>query len=144
MRLCDANILIYAFDTSSPHHKRCKMWLDGHLNGMQKIGFPWPSLLAFVRIVTNPRIYEFPASIPEAWNQVEAWLGNETAFIPQPSRNHSGFMKKILQATQLKSNDLPDAHLAALAIEHGLILCSTDSDFSRYKDIKWENPLDQV
>lgn len=141
MRLIDANILIYAYDTNSHRNAVCRAWLDNHLNGIHRVGLPWQSLLAFARIVTNPRIYEFPASAGDAWEQVGEWLELENSFIPHPGPNHYRLMSGLISSMSHKSNDIPDAHLAALCLEHGLIMCSTDSDFLRYQELRVENPL---
>ena len=141
MRIVDANILIYAYDSGSPNHHVCRMWLDAHLNGRRKVGLPWSSLLAFARIVSNPRIYTTPVSVSKAWDQVIEWLNLEPVFIPRPATDHKNILGHIINSSSITANDLPDAHLAALAIENGLILCSTDSDFAKYTDIEWENPI---
>ena len=142
MKLVDANILIYAWDLNSPHHPACKTWLEQHLNSRRKFGIPWASALAFSRIVSNPRIYERPATTHTAWQQVRQWLAVDSVFIPEPMDDHAAIIAHILGSTALSANDLPDVHLAALAIEHGLVLCSTDSDFAKYKDLVRENPLE--
>ena len=141
MRIVDANILIYAYDSGTPNHQVCRKWLDARLNGHRKVGMPWSSLLAFARIVANPRIYTEPVTVSEAWDQVTDWLSLEPVFIPQPAPDHQHILGHIIKSSSITANDLPDTHLAALAIEHGLILCSTDSDFAKYRDIEWENPL---
>jgi toxin-antitoxin system PIN domain toxin len=139
--LVDANLLIYAHVDSFPQHLKSRQWLDGHLNGTAPVGLPWPSLLAFVRLVTNPRIFERAESIEEAWQQVEEWLDCSPVWTPQPTEQHREVMRKLLVSQGIRSNLIPDAHLAALAIEHGLILCSTDGDFGRFAGLRWENPL---
>lgn len=105
------------------------------------MGLPWPSLLAFVRLVTNPRVFERPASIPEAWAQASAWLKNESVWIPLPTVRHPEVLTSLLSQPGLNANHVPDAHLAALAIEHGLIVSTTDTDFQLCDGIKTENPL---
>lgn len=118
-----------------------KSWLDEQLNGMGRVGLPWPSLLAFVRLVSNPRVFERPESITSAWGQVEQWLALESVWIPLPTDRHQETLGAVLRHTGERSNLVPDAHLAALAIEHGLTLCSTDGDFARFPGLRWENPL---
>lgn len=142
MILVDANLLVYAHASSLPQHERALRWLDEHLNGTAAVGLPWASLLAFVRLVTNPRIFERPESIPEAWKQVEAWLGCGSVWIPAPMERHREILAKLLLQTGMRSNLVPDAHLAALALEHGLILCSSDGDFARFSNLRWQNPLE--
>jgi len=141
MIVVDANLLVYARVASLPQHTRSLEWLDGKLNGTARVGLPWPSLLGFLRVVTNPRIFERPESIASAWRQVEEWLGCPWVWIPVPGEGHQGILAGLLKGTSGGANLVPDAHLAALAIEHGLTLCSTDGDFARFRDLSWENPL---
>jgi uncharacterized protein len=115
--LVDANLLIHARSATSANHAAVRACLASRLNGSAPVGLPWPSLLAFVRITTNPRIYPQPLTMGAAWGQVEAWLATGRADL------------------------VTEAHLAALAIEHGLTLCSTDGDFARFPGLRWENPL---
>lgn len=141
MILIDANLLIYARSAGSPDHAAARAWLDSRLNGSASVGLPWPSLLAFVRITTNPRIYPQPLTMNGAWEQVEAWLDCEPAWIPPPTERHRGVLGALLARAAGRADLVADAHLAALAIEHGLTLCSTDGDFARFPDLRWENPL---
>lgn len=141
MILVDANLLVYAYVTSLSQHQATRVWLDSHLNGPTPVGLPWPTLLSFVRLVSNPRIFERPRSIPDAWHQVEEWLACQVVWIPQPTERHREILGSLLTDTLTRSNLVPDAHLAALAIEHGLTLCSTDHDFSRFPALRWNNPL---
>ncbi len=140
MILVDANLLVYAQSRSFPQHEPARAWLDGRLNGPAPIGLPWPSLLAFVRAISNPRVVDRPRSLPEAWRQVEAWLDCSPAWIPLPTEHHRETLGGLLRVVP-RGNLVPDAHLAALAIEHGLTLCSTDGDFARFPGLRWENPL---
>jgi toxin-antitoxin system PIN domain toxin len=139
--LVDANLLIYAHVGSFAQHPRARDWLDAQLNGDTQVGLPWPSLLAFLRIVTNPRVFDRPESIADAWHQVEAWLGSAVAWIPQPTAGHRDLLARLVRAGGVQASRVPDAHLAALAIEHGLVLCSTDGDFARFADLRWRNPI---
>jgi toxin-antitoxin system PIN domain toxin len=143
MILIDANILIYAHVPTLPHHEAARRWLEEQLNE-SRVGLPWPSLLAFMRLVTNPRIFERPASITEAWSRVEEWLSLPSVWIPQPTERHSQILGELLRRGVDRPTLIPDAHLAALAIEHNLILCSTDEDFARFPQVRWLNPLQQV
>jgi len=139
--LLDANLLIYAHVSSFPQHAQARGWLDTQLNGRGPVGLPWPSLLAFLRMVTNPRVFERPEPIADAWRQVHAWLEAEVVWIPQPTERHRDVLAMLLTAPGVQANLVPDAHLAALAIEHGLLLCSTDGDFGRFADLRWQDPL---
>ncbi|MBS0151601.1 MAG: type II toxin-antitoxin system VapC family toxin [Nitrospira sp.] len=143
MILVDANLLVYAHVTSLSQHQAARVWLDSRLNGPTLLGLPWPSLLSFVRLVSNPRIFEQPLSISDAWHQIEEWLACSVVWIPQPTECHQEVLGSLLTDSLTRSNLVPDAHLAALAIEHGLILCSTDRDFARFPNLRWENPLHQ-
>jgi uncharacterized protein len=139
--LVDGNLLIYARVASLPQHAVAHEWLDRRLNDRARVGLPWPSLLSFLRVVTNPRIFERPEAVGSAWGQVEAWLGCPDVWIPQPAGNHRVILARMLAHTGGGANLIPDAHLAALAVEHGLTLCSTDGDLGRFPELKWENPL---
>ena len=141
MILVDANLLVYAATASLSQHGRALAWLDARLNSTAPVGLSWPSLLAFVRLVSNPRVFERPRPLPDAWSQVEAWLGCEPAWIPQPTEQHRDVLGRLIRTSVERSNLVADAHLAALAIEHGLVLCSTDGDFARFPGLRWENPL---
>ena len=141
MILVDANLLVYAHVRSFAEHEAARRWLDGQLNGTARVGLPWPSLLAFLRLVTNPRVFERPESTAEAWRQVRAWLATDNAWIPQPTERHLDVFGAQLSVPGLSGNLVPDAHLAALAIEHGLVLCTTDGDFARFSGLRWQNPI---
>jgi uncharacterized protein len=137
----DANLLIYAHVSSFAQHRPARHWLDEQLNGSTAVGLPWPSLLAFLRLVTNPRVFESPESTPDAWQQVVAWLECENVWVPQPTERHRELVGKLLALPGIQGNLIPDAHMAALAMEHGLTLCSTDGDFARFPDLPWLNPI---
>jgi toxin-antitoxin system PIN domain toxin len=139
--LVDANLLIYAVNVGAPQHAAAQEWLDDRLNGSTRVALPWASLLAFLRLVTNPRIFQRPLGMTEAWSQVEAWLASGPAWIPAPGEDHAGILAQLLAAPGMHGNLVPDAHLAALAIEHGLELNSTDGDFARFAGLRWRNPL---
>ena len=143
MILLDANLLVYAHVTSLSQHHAARSWLDSRLNGPTPVGLPWPTLLSFVRLVSNPRIFEHPQPISKAWKQVDDWLTCPVAWIPQPTERHREILGSFLTDSFGRSNLVPDAHLAALAIEHGLTLCSTDRDFARFPNLRWEDPLQQ-
>jgi toxin-antitoxin system PIN domain toxin len=141
MRLVDANILVYAFTTSFPQHERARAWLDERLSDAVPLGLPWPSLLAFVRLVSNQRLFERPVSVATAWRQVDEWLACEAAWVPNPTPRHQAVLGELLASTGLRAEHVPDAHLAALALEHGLAVASVDADFSRFPTVRLENPL---
>jgi uncharacterized protein len=139
--LVDANLLIYAHSNTFPQHRAAQEWLDRQLSGALRVGLPWPSLLAFLRILTNPRILERPLWTSSAWSQAQAWLTADTAWVPNPTERHSEVLSRLLGLSGIRGKLVHDAHLAALAIEHGLILCSTDGDFARFPGLRWQNPL---
>ncbi|MGO9593370.1 MAG: type II toxin-antitoxin system VapC family toxin [Steroidobacteraceae bacterium] len=141
MILIDANILIYAHVSSFAQHNLARDWLDQQLNASAPVGLPWASLLAFLRLVTNPRVFEQPEPISDAWQQVRAWLSSETAWVPQATERHADILGKFLTLPGVHGNLVPDAHLAALAVEHGLTLYSTDGDFARFQGLRWINPI---
>lgn len=141
MILLDANILIYARVSSFAQHRAARDWLDAQLDGSAPVGLPWPSILAFLRLVTNPRVFEHPEPSVDAWRQVLAWLACEPAWTPNPGERHAELLGAFLALPGTRANLVPDAHLAALAVEHGLTLCSTDGDFARFPGLKWLNPL---
>ncbi len=141
MILVDANLLVYAHVRGFPQHGRARDWLDDQLTGTARVGLPWPSLLAFVRLVSNPRVFERPEPIADAWRQVEEWLSAGSAWIPTPTSRHREVLAPLLVESADRSNLVPDAHLAALAIEHGLALASTDGDFARFASLRWVNPI---
>ncbi|MCH9650333.1 MAG: type II toxin-antitoxin system VapC family toxin [Deltaproteobacteria bacterium] len=144
MRLLDANLLIYAYNRSSPFHEESKRWLESLLSSPEPVCIPWPTLLAFVRITTDRRILDQPFTIAEAVEIVDEWLELPMVTSPQPSLRHWAILREQLTVGQATGPLVPDAHLAALAIEHGATLCSTDRDFSRFEGLRWENPLAQV
>lgn len=141
MILVDANILIYASDSDSPHHARARGWLDDKLNEPAPVGLPWTCLLAFLRIATNPRIMSRPATMADARAQVRMWLECETVWTPSPGERHAEILDGLLTLPGVHANIVMDAHLAALAIEHGLEICSADADFARFPNVRWTNPL---
>ena len=141
MILVDANLLIYASSSTFRQHQAAKDWLDRQLSGSVRVGLPWPSLLAFLRVMTHPRILQFPLSMANAWTEVTAWLAADPAWVPRSTEQHPEIFGRLLLLPGIRGNLVHDAHLAALAIEHGLILFSTDGDFARFPDLRWQNPL---
>lgn len=138
--LLDANLLLFAVDSRSPFHEAARGWLVEQLNGTSPVGFPWASLTAFLRIVTHPRASAHPLDPEAAWGHVRDWLDAEVAWIPIPTDRHADVLGALVTRYQLRANLIPDADLAALAIEHGLTVCSTDTDFARFDEVTWCNP----
>jgi toxin-antitoxin system PIN domain toxin len=139
--LVDANILLYSVDTSSPFHRRADAWLVDALNGDRRVGIPWSSLWAFVRIATNPRAARHPLTPAEAWEHVEGWLDAPATWTPEPGRGHRAILGELVVRYDLRGALVADAALAALCIEHGLTMVSADSDFARFTDVPWINPV---
>lgn len=139
--LVDANILLYSVDETSPHHQRAKSWLEAALNGSRRIGIPWQSYWAFLRIATNPRALENPLDPASAWDLVEGWLDAPTTWVPQPSSGHRQILGWLLTDLDIRGNLVTDAVLAAFCVEFGLAIVSNDSDFARFNEIRWINPL---
>lgn len=141
MILVDANLLLYAANHAAPEHERARTWLDAHLSGSARIGLPWPSLLAFVRLVSNPLVVRRPVPVDAAWTQVSEWLACDAVWVPLPTERHADVLGDLCRSPVMTSRLIPDAHLAALAIEHGLTVCSTDGDFAKFSGVTWTNPL---
>jgi len=139
--LVDANLLVYAVGVQLPEHEAAREWLEEQFNGPSRVGLPWASVLAFLRLVSNPRFFEPTVAVSAAWRHVESWLGLESVWMPGPTERHREIFASLVPQLGERSRLVPDAHLAALAIEHGLTLCSTDGDFARFRGLRWENPL---
>lgn len=139
--IVDANILLYAVDTSSRFHERARVWLEEALNGPVRVGLPWTSLTAFLRIATHPRASANPLAPDEAWQFVAEWLDAEPTWVPEPTADHPEVLRRLVVDGDLRGNLVTDAHLAALAIEYGVAMCSADSDFARFTELEWINPV---
>lgn len=141
MILVDANLLVYAHNADAVEHSIARGWLEHQFNQPSRVGLPWPALLAFVRLVCNPAVVPAPLRPAVAWQYVEEWLALDNVWIPGPGPGHAAVLGGFLGLSQMTARLVPDAHLAALAIEHGLTLCSTDGDFAKFPGLKWLNPL---
>jgi hypothetical protein len=141
MILIDSNLLLYAKFADLPQHQPARDWLEEQLNSPGRVGLPWQSLLAFLRLSTNPRIFRQPLGIRAAWQQVTEWLEYPRVWIPEPTEDHVVILGRLLAQVNATANLVPDAHLAAIAIEHGLTVCSADADFARFPNVVWVNPL---
>lgn len=139
--LVDANILLYAVDEDSPFHERSRVWLTDALNGAQRVGLPWQSLWAFLRISTNPRALRSPLSPREAWGHIEDWLDAPASWVPEPGPGHRALLKDLVIDLDLRAGLVTDAALAALCLEHGLAIVSADSDFARFPTLRRINPV---
>ena len=141
MILVDANILLYAEDQLSPRHAKARTWWDAELSGSSPVCLCWTVLGAFIRIGTNPRVFEHPLSLDQGIARMQSWLDQPCTRIVHPTERHWVVFQQMLRDGQAGANLVTDAHLAALAVEHGCELVSTDSDFVRFPGLKWRNPL---
>lgn len=139
--LLDANLLLYAVDERSPHHQRASEWLTSVLRGHRRIALPWQTIGAFVRIASHPRVVAQPLTGAEAWSFIRDWLAAPPCWIPSASTATATILGELIERHGLTGNAIPDAQLAALAIEHGLTVMSADTDFARIPEVRWENPL---
>lgn len=140
MILVDTNLLVYAIASPLAQHPAARSWLHSRLTGRARVGLPWESVLGFLRVVTNPRILGRPVPMSDAWSTTRGWLDLPQVWVPEPTAAHADVLGTLLDGVS-DSQLVPDAHLAALAIEHGLTICSSDSDFARFPTVRWENPL---
>lgn len=141
LTLVDGNILICAAHAGSPFFKPAKAWLEEALSGSEPVGLPWDSLAAFLRLMTNPRINRDPMSGAEAWGYVQEWLDAPVTWVPAPTERHASVLAGLLTRYDLRGGLITDARLAALAVEHGLTVVSADTDFARFTEVRWLNPL---
>jgi toxin-antitoxin system PIN domain toxin len=139
--LPDVNLLVYAVDETSIFHADAKAWWDGTLSSTRIVGLCYPSLLGFIRLVTNRRVFESPLSVDDAVEYAEGWLALPNTTVVVPTARHWPLLAALLKSAGVAANLTTDAHIAALAIEHGYTVYSNDSDFSRFKNLRWENPL---
>lgn len=141
MILVDANILLNAHNQWSPCHSTAKTWWEHQLSGTSTVCLCWVVINAFIRIGTNPRIFKHPILLSQALYLVQGWLDQPCTRIIQPTTRHWAVFQELLIASNATVNLVTDAHLAALAIEHGCVLYSTDADFSQFPGLRWKNPL---
>ncbi|MGH9720999.1 MAG: TA system VapC family ribonuclease toxin [Bryobacteraceae bacterium] len=141
MTLTDANILLYAFDPSSAQHAKCRRWLEKACQGSELVLLCWPVILAFLRISTNPLVFETPLSMEEAAAVVTNLLEQPAVRVIQPGEDHWRILAGLLRTSQARGSLVMDAHLAALAMEHGATVCTTDRDFSRFEKLKVFSPV---
>ena len=140
MNFPDANVLVYAVNTKASQHLVARDWLDGALNGDRTVAFTWSVLLAFIRVSTNPAIFPNPLSVGDAMDVVDGWTSQPSAVIVNPGKGHGAVLGDLLRTAQQGGNLVPDAHLAALAIENKGTVVSFDRDFGRFAGVKWLIP----
>jgi toxin-antitoxin system PIN domain toxin len=141
MKLVDANILLYAVDEDAPLHRKAKAWLEGALSGTETVGFEWTVLLAFLRLSTRAAVFPHPLRLHDALALIDSWLSQPCAVVVQPSERPLEVLREMLAPFGTAGNLTSDAHLAAVAREHGAELCSCDADFARFPGVRWVNPL---
>lgn len=141
MRLVDTNLLLYAVDDTSPLHDEARTWLEEQMSGTETVGFAWSALLGFLRLATNPRVFTAPLGSDAALDLVDGWLAQPSATVLHPTRRHAAVLRDLLAPLGTAGNLTSDAHIAALAVEHGAVLCSSDDDFRRFAGVESLNPL---
>lgn len=141
MILVDANLLLYAYHPKAAQHAASRAWLEASLSGSAFVRFSWLTLWAFLRISTSRRVFERPFSIGEAEAVIDSWLAQPAAGILEPGERHWQILSELMKKAQRIGPLVMDAVLAAIAIEHGATVCTTDRDFSRFAGLKWTNPL---
>jgi hypothetical protein len=142
MKIVDINLLIYAINKDTPHHSKAKKWLEDSLSSDEPFGLAWIVILGFLRIVTNGRIMPTPLMPEVAIDLVNDWLQQPPSLTIVPSYQHWSIFKELLMPLGTAAKLTSDAHLAALAIEHGARLYSTDYDFRRFPSLRWTNPIE--
>ncbi|HEY8368498.1 MAG TPA: TA system VapC family ribonuclease toxin [Thermodesulfobacteriota bacterium] len=140
MTLVDANVLLYAYDLRSLHHDRCRTWLEAAFSGPAPVRIAWVTILAFLRITTSPRAFPRPFTVSEAESIVSSWLALPTVAPLEPGERYWAILGKLLVDAQVSGPLVMDAALAALAIEHGAVLCTTDADFRRFPGLRTIDP----
>jgi uncharacterized protein len=140
VNLVDANVLLYAVNKSAPKHAESRRWLDTALSGTDPVGFAWIALLAFVRLSTKVGLFPTPLPVGEALEQARAWVSQPPSLIVEPTTRHIAVLTGLLNETGTGGNLTNDAHLAALAVEHGATVVTYDSDFGRFTGVTWCTP----
>lgn len=138
MRTPDANVLVYALDRDAAHHQRAREWLEGSLSGTDTVGFSWSALLAVLRLTTHPAVFEQPLPVGAALEVIGGWLEPPVSVVLHPTERHPSVLGSLLASSGAAGNLVADAHLAAIAIEHGATLATFDGDFHRFAGLKLE------
>jgi toxin-antitoxin system PIN domain toxin len=142
MILIDANILLYSYDADAPQHIVCRNWLVEIFRRREAVGFAWSTVLSFLRLSTDSRVFRVPRKWKEAEEIVSGWLDQPAAYLLQPGEEHWAILSRLIREGQARGPLIMDAHLAALAVEHGAALCTNDRDFTRFPGLKLVNPLE--
>jgi len=141
MIVLDVNLLLYAYDAAALEHKQARSWLEQTFSSSELVGLPWHTILSFLRISTAPRMISNPFELDSATAIVDGWLKLRNVTIVAPAEEHWRILVKLLPKTRARGSLMMDAHLAALAIEHGATLCTNDRDFARFPGLKVEFPI---
>jgi hypothetical protein len=141
MILIDANLLLYASDAASAHHEPARRWLETIFSEPEPVGLAWVALLAFLRVGTDPRLRKDAPTLEEAAGIVTDWLDRPMVTLVNPGERHWQILRDLMTEGQARGPLIMDAHLAALAIEHGALLATTDRDFARFPGLRFFNPL---
>lgn len=141
MKVVDLNLLIYAINSDAPNHERARDWWERAVGGDESIGLAWVVLLGFVRLTTRTGLLPRPLSLVQVTNVIDEWLAQPVTVELVPGERHWSIVKALLGPVGAAGNLTTDAHLAALAIEQGATLCTSDRDFARFEGLKYENPL---
>lgn len=139
--IIDVNLLLYAVMTGFPQHREARSWFEAALNGPTLIGLTSPAIFGFLRLSTNPRIFESPLSVDVATGYVKGWLGRPNVEHPHPGPRHLEIAFELLTGIGTAGNLTTDVQLATYAIERDAELCSNDADFGRFPTVRWVNPL---
>jgi len=137
----DANILLYAYDSASSHHAKARAWVESAFSGVEPVGLPWQTISAFLRIMTNPRLPGVRFSLSEAVQIVDRWLEQTNVRLLAPGDDHWQLFRQTALEGQAPGPLITDAQLAALTMEYGGVLHTTDRDFARFPGLRWVNPL---
>jgi toxin-antitoxin system PIN domain toxin len=141
LTVLDSNILLYAWNRDDPNHEKIKPWLESLLRSQDWVGLPWITLWTFLRLTTNSRLYSSPLSPERAFEIISEWIQLPNVVIIEPGLLHPEILQRLVIEGQATGPLLSDAVLAALAMEQGATLASTDRDFSRFPGLSWINPL---
>ncbi len=142
MIITDANLLLYAYNESASQHGTAKEWLEESLSSPSIFGLSWQIITAFLRISTNPKSFPLPFTLEEAIEIAEDWLAQPQVRILLPTEKHWQIFSSLIIEGQTNGAMMMDAHLAALTLEHGAVLATTDRDFTRFSNLKSVNPLE--
>jgi uncharacterized protein len=141
VKLPDVNLFLYAVDEASPRYEPARAWVQETLSGSETVALAWTMLVGFVRLSTRGNLFEQPLEVEEALDLIDGWLEQPCTTVVHPTERHSAVLRELLAPLGTAGNLTNDAHLAALAIEHGALLCSCDADFSRFPGLRWVDPL---